>query len=114
MPITVADVDTLQRYIVGVMDKADHHANGVQDVCLAVAGAIIWKKDAGTTIEVFAVDGDMKNVLWVYVRGTRYAFSYHHPTAAIQIRRNTTQGPVLHSLTNQTPSADIREIFERL
>ena len=45
MPRTVTDVDVLQEYISGVMNRADHHAGNVSDVCLAIAGAVIWRKD---------------------------------------------------------------------
>lgn len=113
MPTDVADVDRLQEYLNGVLSRADHHANNVREIALAVVGAIIWRKD-GDPIEVMDHNGELKNVLWVSIGGSRYAFSYSHADSAIQIRRRTTRGEVLHSLTNATPLSELRTIFQNL
>lgn len=113
MPTQVTDVDLLQRYLEGVMSRADHHAGNVNEIALAVAGAIVWRKDP-EPIEVLAHAGDMKNVLWVWISRQRYAFSYNHQAAAIEIRRGTTRGIVVHSLTNSTSLAQVRSIFQSL
>jgi len=113
MPTPVRDVDLLQRYLEGVMIRADHHAGSVNEIALAITGAIVWRKDADP-IEVMAHDGDMKNVLWVKISGQRYAFSYNHKSGAIEIRQGTTRGAVLHSLTNATPLSELRRIFQSL
>jgi hypothetical protein len=113
MPTQLTDVDVLQQYLVGVMDRADHHADNVNDIALAIAGAIVWRKDA-EAITVMTRAGDMKNVLWVKISGRRYAFSYNHRSNAIDIRKGSTRGPVIHTLTNDTAIAALRKIFESL
>jgi hypothetical protein len=113
MPKPVTDVAVLQEYLLGVLGRASHHAGNVSEIALAVAGAIIWRKDPNP-IEVFEREGQMKNVLWVFISGQRYAFTYDHPTQAILIMRGTTQGPVLHSLTNATPLSQLYAIFKSL
>lgn len=113
MPTPVTDVDLLQKYLEGVMERADHHAGSVNEIALAIAGAIVWRKDA-EPIKVMAHAGDMKNVLWVKISGQRYAFSYNHQSGAIEIRDGSTHGPVLHSLTNATALSDLRKIFQGL
>ncbi|MEH1935142.1 MAG: hypothetical protein V7L14_15895 [Nostoc sp.] len=45
MPLEVTDIQTLKGYIDGVMERADHHAGGVNEISLALAGAIVWRKD---------------------------------------------------------------------
>jgi hypothetical protein len=95
------------------MERADHHAGSVNEIALAIAGAIVWRKDA-EPIKVMAHAGDMKNVLWVKISGQRYAFSYNHQSGAIEIRDGSTHGPVLHSLTNATALSDLRKIFQGL
>ena len=45
MPQVVASVDVLQLYIQGVMARAEHHANKVDEVGLAIAGAVVWRKE---------------------------------------------------------------------
>lgn len=113
MALTVEDVDSLQQYIIGVMNRADHHAGNVNEIALALVGAIVWKKD-DTPIRVMARDGETKNVLWVSINSVRYAFSYNHQTNQIEMRGGSVQGDVLHHFDNSTPLTDIKEIFEAL
>jgi hypothetical protein len=70
MPQTIASVDVLQQYIQGVMARAKHHANNVDEVALAIAGAVVWRKER--EIEVMTREGDVRNVLWVRINGNRY------------------------------------------
>ncbi len=37
MPLPVSDVDVLKGYIDGVMARADHHANEVEEIALGLA-----------------------------------------------------------------------------
>lgn len=113
MPTPINDVAILQRYLEGVLARADHHAGNVSQIALAITGAIVWRKDPAP-IQVLERDGEMKNVLWVFIGGQRYAFTYDHSTQAILILRNSTQGEVLHSLNNATPLADLVNIFRNL
>jgi hypothetical protein len=111
MPRPIIDVDTLKQYILGVMARAEHHGRRVDEICLAIAGAIIWRAN---DIEVFERQGEMTNVLWMHVGETRYALSFNHDTGEIEIRRGTTQGSVLASLSNATPIAEIKRLFNSL
>lgn len=113
MPKPVTDVAVLQEYLQGVLNRAAHHADNVSEIALAIAGAIIWRKDPNP-IEVFEREGQMKNVLWAIISGQRYAFTYDHSKQAILIMRGTTQGAVLHSLSNATPLSELHEIFKNL
>ena len=58
--------------------------------------------------------GETKNVLWVRIGGIRYAFSYSHEAGEIEMRKGSTQGPVINSFSNSTPLAKIRSVFEAL
>ena len=113
MALTVEDVARLQEYISGVMTRADHHAGNVSEVVLALAGAVVWRKDA-EPIRVMAQQGETKNVLWARIGGTRYAFSYNHDAGSIEMREGSTQGQVLHSFDNTTSLATVKHIFEAL
>jgi Integron cassette protein VCH_CASS1 chain len=114
MPLAVKDVDTLKRYIEGVMHRAEHHAGNVGGAALALAGAIVWRKDDAEEIEVMEREGDLKNVLWVRIGGRRYAFSYNHKHRAIEMREGTTHGPVLYKFTNGTSTHNVETIFRAL
>ncbi len=113
MPRSIADVNVLRQYLEGVLTRADHHAPNVDEVALAIAGAIVWRKD-DADLEVFERDGEMKNVLWVRIGGQRYSLAYNHRLQAIEVRRGSTQGPVLASFTNGTTNAEVRRFFEQL
>jgi hypothetical protein len=114
MPLTVNDVNVLQTYIEGVMGRAGHHAQRVQGVALALAGAIVWKKDAESAIKVMTRDGTTGNVLWAEIGGMRYAFSYNHIAGTIEMRAGSTHGAVLRSFSDATPVAQIEQVFRAL
>ena len=113
MPKAITDIKLLQEYINGVMYRANHHADNVSEVTLALSGAIIWRKD-DDDIEVFEREGQMANVLWVSIEGKRYAYSYNHDVSTIEMRFGSTQGEVLHSFSNHTTNREIKDAFERL
>jgi len=114
MALTVTEVEELRQYLRGVMERADHHAGGVNEIALALAGAILWRKDDAEPIRVMAHGGETKNVLWVRIGGQRYAFSYNHDTGQIEMRHGGTQGPTLHHFSNATPLPQIAQIFREL
>lgn len=114
MALTVTGVEELRDYLCGVMARADHHAGNVQEIALALAGGILWRKDDGEPIQVMSRDGEAKNVLWATIGGQRYAFSYNHGTDEIDMRHGTVRGQALHSFSNATPLAAVHHIFKAL
>jgi hypothetical protein len=115
MALTVTEVEELRAYVQGVMERADHHAGAVKHIVLALAGAILWRKEDDQPIKVMTGKaGQPTNVLWVHIGGSRYAFSYDHGAGTIEMREGSTQGPTLHSFTNKTPLSDVYNIFEKL
>jgi hypothetical protein len=113
MPQQVTDIDVLKTYLRGVMDRADHHAQNINEVALAVAGGVIWRKDDEPLL-VMVREGEMKNVLWFTVGGARYALSYNHDTGEIELREGSTQGTVIASFSNATTNNQVKQIFSRL
>lgn len=113
MPQQVTDIDVLRNYLRGVMNRADHHAQNINEVVLAVAGGVIWRKD-DEPLEVMTREGEMKNVLWFKVGGKRYALSYNHESGEIELRQSTTQGKVIASFLNAMPNTQVKRIFSQL
>ena len=111
MPIQITGVDMLKEYILGVMARAEHHAQDVDQVCLAVAGAIVWR---GERIEVLQRQGVTGNVLWMYVEDRKYAFSFNHTTGLIEVRQGTLQGAVMTTFSNATPHSEVKQFFSTL
>ncbi|EGQ7645831.1 hypothetical protein ACPF3S_003731 [Vibrio cholerae] len=113
MALTVKDVNILSQYISGVMARAEHHAGNVGEIALALAGAILWRKD-DTNIKVMAHGADTKNVLWVTINGEQYAFSYNHSSEKIEMRKGSTHGNTIHEFDNSTPLSKLVKIFKGL
>ena len=114
MALTVTEIEELRAYLNGVMNRADHHAGAVNEIALALAGAILWRKNDEEPIKVMVREGNTTNVLWFKVGSKRYAFSYNHDVGQIEMRENGIQGPTLHTFTNATPLSSVRAIFEAL
>ncbi len=112
MAISINSIETLQRYLNGVLDRADHHAGNVEGVSLALLGAIVWKSDR--EIEVREYKGSPANMIWFWVGGNRYAMSYNHSTEQIELKERTHKGGVLHSFDNATSYQEVIEIFNSL
>lgn len=112
MPVALPDVDLLQAYLTRVLERADHHARGVDQIALALVGAVVWRK-AGT-LEVMPTKDGTGNVLWFHVGKSRYALTYNHDAGTIDLKRKSTQGELVASLDNNTSLADLRKLFEGL
>ena len=113
MALQVADLNTLETYLDGVMNRSEHHAITVGGIALALLGAVLWKKD-DAPIEVRTHDGRPANILWVQIAGQRYALAYNHHDECIELRARTQSGDVLHRFTNATPVAEVWQVFENL
>ena len=114
MALTVTEIEELRAYINGVMARADHHAGNVKEIVLALAGAILWRKNDDEPIKVMAHNSETKNVLWVRIGTTRYAFSYNHTSGEIEMRSGSIQGQTIKTFTNATPLSQVWQIFEAL
>ncbi len=112
MAISIDSIETLQRYLNGVLERADHHAGNVDGVALAILGAIVWKSDG--EIQVREYNGSPANMIWFWVNGNRYAMSYNHLTEQIELKERTHKGGVLHAIDNSTSYQEIIDIFSSL
>lgn len=114
MALQVDDVSTLQTYLRGVSDRADHHAQKVKEIVYPLVGAIVQFKDPDKPIEVFVRKGEAKNALWVWIGGKRYLLSYDHRYARIDLRVKSTNGKAVAHFDDLTPTKRILAIFSGL
>ena len=115
MPVRIDDVEPLKRYLNGVMARAEHHAQNVSGVALALVGAIIWEKDNSEIRVRGTTDKDMKNVLQVDIKGEEYSFKYDHDDGgSIELHRGKTTGPLVHRFSNATPVSEVQRVFAGL
>ena len=113
MSLTVADLDTLESYLNGVLNRSQHHAQTVGAIALALIGAVLWRKDP-EPVEVRTYAGGTANILWFHVSGNRYALAYNHHEECIELRERTQNGNVLAQFTNETPVTEVQQIFGSL
>ena len=114
MALNVSDLETLETYLDGVMNRSQHHAETVGAIALALIGAVLWKKDDDKPIKVRTRSGSTANVLWVQIAGKVYALVYNHKKARIELHERVQNGRVVGRFTNATPVTEVRRIFERL
>lgn len=112
MAATIATIKILQKYLNGVMKRADHHANNVNEIALAIAGGILWKSSAD--VKVMTRNGEMKNVLWLQTNDKLLCFVFNHDTGNIDIRDNGIQGKTLVSFNNTNSLKDVKDFFKTL
>jgi hypothetical protein len=107
-------VDELQDYFVGVVKRAEHHAQNVEEIIYPLLGMIIAFKDKKNVIEVWTQNGETGNLLWAKINGTRYAFKYVHTPVSIEIRKNNYKGNIVNTITNKNTLKTLRNVFKNL
>ena len=112
MALTITTLDLLNRYINGVMDRADHHGQNVNEIVLTLAGSVIWK--ATQDVEVRTYNDETANILWLVVGSNRYALAFNHQTGNIELRERTQNGNVLAVFNNLTTAAQVKTVFTGL
>lgn len=112
MAVAIETTEILKEYFDGVLARADHHAKEVEQVALALMGAVIWR--SSDEIQVREVKDGYGNMLWFRTNGNRYALSYNHGTRKIEMRDRTQRGDVLYEFDNSTPNERILTIFRAL
>jgi len=109
MALTITTLNLLNEYINGVMNRANHHGQNVNEIVLTLAGAVIWR--ATQDVEVRTFKDQTANILWLTVNGHRYAIAYNHETFHIEIRYRSQNGTVLAKFDNSTSTSDVKRIF---
>lgn len=112
MATTIESIETLRKYITGVLERANHHAPNVNEIALAIAGGMMWKTTKN--IKVMTRKGSMKNVLWLQVRDNTFCFVYNHNNGNIEVREKSIRGTVIQSFNNSTPLSIVKIFFEKL
>lgn len=113
MPLAVGDLETLETYLNGVLNRSEHHAQTVGAIALALIGAVLWRKD-DEPIQVRTYAGGTANILWFYVSGVRYALAYNHRNGRIELRQRTQNGRTLARFNNRTPVTRVQRVFREL
>jgi hypothetical protein len=111
MAIEISDLAVLHQYINGVMGRADHHAQAVNEIALVIAGAVAWRCNS---MHAFEREGEMKNVLRFFVNNQKYTLSYDHDKKQIVLKQGSIQGNEIARFDNNTPISIVKRTFELL
>jgi len=114
MAMTLKTIQDLHQYFIGVVNRAEHHAQEVEEIIYPLLGMIVAYKDNKTDIEVWSTNDNPGNILWAFFNGTRYAFRYEHEPISIEIRKESYKGDLVHIITNNTTLHQLRDIFKTL
>jgi hypothetical protein len=114
MAIALKSVDALQEHLRGVLEHADRHAGGVNEVLLAVIGGVLWRKNPGEPLRVGDKNGAGGNIIWFRIGTQRYALLYKYKAGRIELMLDSRHGHVLHAFTNATPLAEVVRVFSTL
>lgn len=112
MALTINGIDLLKKYFSGVIGRADHHADNVNEIAFALIGGVIWR--ATEDIQVKEYDGAPANILWMIVGDKRYCFSFNHSSGNIEVKEKSIKGNVITTFNNSTPISDVKKFFESL
>jgi hypothetical protein len=105
----------MANYKAGVLERADHHAQGVLSTFCNVFTCVEAFAQPGS-ISAKEHRGEPKNAFWATLNSrTRIGVRYEHRTKQIEVRRDTLRGPILHSLDDSNASGmNIYEIVKNL
>ena len=106
-------IGILREYFNGVLGRADHHAQEVEEVALTLMGAVIWKAKENS-IEVRSVGEKTGNMLWFETNRSRYSFKYDHSDKKIELREKTSNGPIVSIFDNTITANTVYSIFDNL
>ena len=112
MALVIQTLASFKEYLNGVMLRADHHGENVNEIILTLVGAVLWR--ATSDIEVKTYKNAMANVIWFTINDNRYALAFNHQTGSVELRQRTLTGDVLTTFNNKTNLADIKIIFSQL
>ena len=109
MPLTINTITLLQKYLDGVIRRADHHADNVNKIVFALIGGVIWRTT--DDIEVRWYNNAPANILHLPINGTTYTFKFNHDTGNIDVQNGAK---VIKTFNNSSSLDDVRIFFESL
>ena len=114
MAIQITTTDLIKEYFNKILKKADHHAGQVQEICLSLMGAIIWKSEGDIEVKE-TNEGEMGNILWFRtIDGSRYALYYNHRNLKIELRARNFKGETLYEFDNTNTQAEVFNVCNDL
>lgn len=108
----IEELKILKEYINGVFNRSMHHAQNVNEIIFPLIGLVLLKSEGD--ILVRDQDGDLKNVIWFNIKGTKYSMKYDHALNVITLHIGSSTGPKIHDFQNSDSNKLLLEIFNNL
>jgi hypothetical protein len=115
MPRVLSTEIEIDEFVRKVISEAEHHggrvAHVIEPLSIAVRARLINGVDK---VEVFERKGRLARTCWVTISKKRYAFSYDYEREKIQLKKGSTQGPVIQLFDNDTHQSVIDLVIARM
>lgn len=112
MALSIDTMEALRGYFDGVMSRANHHADNVNEIILALVGGVIWR---GAEVDVRTYNGKTANMLWMKTDGGKgYCFYFNHFNGKIEVREDGMNGKYIRDFTNTDTALDVKRFFENM
>jgi len=112
MALKIDQLTELKRYLEGVLARAEHHGQAVEDVLGDLLVQVILRHDPGS-VECRTYRSKPSNILRFSVGGKVYVLRYDH-SGTVELRRENHFGPVVGSFSNATTRKQVRATFATL
>ncbi|AWV05388.1 hypothetical protein DM992_39280 (plasmid) [Burkholderia sp. JP2-270] len=103
----------IDAFIAQVIQQAIHHASQVAQIIQPLANAVLGHS-AFSRLEVYERNGNLARTCWVTVGTNRWVFSYSYGQHVIELRKDSTRGPVVFQFDNHTSAAALSQQVSRL
>ncbi|MDA7746193.1 hypothetical protein N8878_02535 [Psychromonas sp.] len=114
MAISISEVAVLKDLFLKVVERANNHAQSVNQIIYPLLGFILLTIDEESDIQMKASEGDQGNLLWLTTNGHRYAFRYEDTEKSIVIRKGNFMGAMIAAVNNSTTTNELQLIFSKL
>lgn len=112
MALKIEDIKLMKEYVEGIVSRADHHADDVNEIIFALVGGIVWR---GADITVRAYKTKTANMLWMETEmGNVYCFIFNHQTGKIEVHERTMNGSLLWEFSNADSLTKVKTVFESM
>lgn len=111
MGINIENIETLKEYFTLVVERAEHHAHGVNDIIYTLLGFVILK---ASHIEARQYKDKPANMLKITIKDKILCLSYNHTNGSIDIKEKNNNGNILCTFDNTSTTDDIKTFFNNI
>lgn len=114
MAKTLFHFEELQQYFRGVNQRANHHAQDVDEVIEPLLAMVVLYADGPPVCRTYRKDRETRltNVLRFSIDGRAVALSYQHGLHEVALHEGSEGGPILATFSNASLTGQVRNAFK--